>query len=97
VYDEDDFYRGQERRDVILMHPDDIRSRGLREDDRVRVESDSGAMDNILVRPFDIRPGNAAMYYPEANDLVPARADPRSHTPAFKNVAIRVSKTVSLV
>lgn len=97
VYDEDDFYRGQERRDVILMHPDDIRDRGLREDDRVRVESDSGAMDNILVRPFDIRPGNAAMYYPEANDLVPARADPRSHTPAFKNVAIRVSKTVSLV
>jgi anaerobic selenocysteine-containing dehydrogenase len=44
------------------------------------------------VRVFlaDIRPGNAAAYYPEANVLVPRRIDPRSRTPAFKSVAVRI-------
>ncbi|MDZ4752920.1 MAG: FdhF/YdeP family oxidoreductase [Phycisphaerae bacterium] len=96
VYEDADSYRGQERRDVILMHIDDIRALGLKEDDRVRIESECGAMDGILVRPFDIRAGNAAMYYPEANALVPARADPRSRTPSFKSVAIRVRRSASL-
>ena len=36
-----------------------------------------------LVRPFDIRPGNAAMYYPEANVLVPRTVDPYSKTLAL--------------
>ena len=46
---------------------------------------------NILVRPFDkIKPGNALMYYPEANVLVPRHIDPASRTPAFKNVLVRV-------
>ena len=38
----------------------------------------------------DIRPGNLAMYYPEANALVPRRIDAASGTPAFKSVAARV-------
>ena len=36
VYEED-LYRGQERRDVILMHPDDMADRGLAADDPVEV------------------------------------------------------------
>ncbi len=39
---------------------------------------------------MDIRPGNAARYYPEANALASRRADPASGTPAFKNVAIQI-------
>jgi hypothetical protein len=35
----------------------------------------------VVVREIDIRPGNAAMYYPEANILVPRRIDPESKTP----------------
>ena len=38
----------------------------------------------------DIRAGNLAMYYPEANALVPRRLDPRSRTPAFKSIAARI-------
>ena len=38
--------------------------------------------------PFDIRAGNAAMYFPEANVLVPTTTDPESKTPAFKCVLI---------
>ena len=47
-------------------------------------------MNNILVRPFEIRAGNAAMYFPEANALVPALTDPQSRTPAYKSVAITI-------
>ena len=41
--------------------------------------------NGILVRKFDIRAGNALMYYPEANVLVPRTIDPDSKTPAFKS------------
>ncbi len=43
------------------------------------------------MRPFpEIKAGNALMYYPEANVLVPRRFDPASKTPAFKSVAITI-------
>ncbi|MEY3457466.1 MAG: Formate dehydrogenase, partial [Planctomycetota bacterium] len=90
VYDEEDLYRGQERRDVILMNPEDIRSRGLQANQRVRVKSSAGEMRFILVRPYEIRQGNAAMYYPEANVLVPHDVDPLSKTPAFKSIPISI-------
>ena len=90
VYEEADIYRGQERRDVILMNAADIRRLGLQVDQRVVVESSCGSMVNILVRPFDIKAGNALMYYPEANVLVPAAVDPISKTPAFKAVIVTV-------
>jgi hypothetical protein len=30
------------------------------------------------------------MYYPEANAIIPRKADPLSRTPAFKNTAVTV-------
>jgi molybdopterin-dependent oxidoreductase alpha subunit len=91
VYEEEDLYRGQDRRDVILIHPDDLARFNLTAETRVTVRSETGAMPNILVRAFaKIKPGNALMYYPEANVLVPRRVDPASKTPAFKNVLVRV-------
>jgi anaerobic selenocysteine-containing dehydrogenase len=91
VYEDCDLYRGQDRRDVILLHPADIERFGLTPDQRVSVRSASGALDPILVRPYaDIKPGNALMYYPEANALVPRDCDPLSRTPAFKGTLIRV-------
>jgi molybdopterin-dependent oxidoreductase alpha subunit len=90
VYEEEDIYRGQERRDVILMNREDIRRLGLRVDQRVTVRSAAGALSGILVRAHDIRAGNALMYFPEANVLVPATTDRLSKTPAFKSVVVRV-------
>src|SRR5690606_14211933 len=75
VYDEEDLYRGQERRDVILMSRTDMDRLGLKPDQRVKVTSEAGEMRNILARPFDVRPGNVAMYCPEANILVPKSVD----------------------
>jgi molybdopterin-dependent oxidoreductase alpha subunit len=89
VYEEYDLYRGQDRRDVILLNPADIRRLGLRENQRVTVRSETGTINNILARSFaDIKAGNALMYYPEANVLVPRHADPLSRTPAFKNIVV---------
>jgi anaerobic selenocysteine-containing dehydrogenase len=94
VYEEQDIYRGQDRRDVILMNRADIERLGLRVDQRVTVRSSVGAMGPILVREYDIRAGNALMYYPEANLLVPTTTDPHSRTPAFKAVLITVEPEV---
>jgi molybdopterin-dependent oxidoreductase alpha subunit len=92
VYEEEDIYRGQDRRDVILLNRTDIERLGLRVNQRVTVRSVVGVLPGILVREFDIRAGNALMYFPEANVLVPSRTDPHSHTPAFKNVLIWLEK-----
>jgi molybdopterin-dependent oxidoreductase alpha subunit len=93
VYEEEDVYRGQDRRDVILMNQADIDRLGLKIDQRVTVRSQAGALPNVLVRAYDIRAGNALMYYPEANVLVPHGVDPQSKTPAFKSVRVTVEAT----
>jgi anaerobic selenocysteine-containing dehydrogenase len=89
VYEEEDLYRGQDRRDVVLVSPTDMQRLGLVAEQLVTVRSSVGELRR-LVRPFDIRPGNAAMYYPEANVLVPRDVDPRSRTPAFKSVLVEL-------
>lgn len=95
VYEEYDLYRNVDRRDVILLHPDDIARLGLKPEQRVTVRSSAGEMKNILVRAFnEIRAGNAMMYYPEANVLVPRTVDEQSKTPAFKCVVITVEAAV---
>jgi len=90
VYEDEDLYRGTTRRDVVLMHPDDSARLGVREGDAVTVETDAGRM-RVVVAHADIRPGNLAMYYPEANLLVPRRVDPASGTPAFKSISARIA------
>jgi len=96
VYEEQDIYRGQERRDVILMNQADIDAMGLTENDPVTVSSEIAEMHRVLVRAFDIRAGNAAMYFPEANVLVPRSADPAARTPAFKNIQVRITRELRL-
>lgn len=89
VYETHDFYRGQDRRDVILLNANDMKRMGIEEDQRVHVHTAVGAMD-VLARAFNIAPGNAAMYYPEANELVPRDVDPQSRTPAYKCVVATI-------
>jgi anaerobic selenocysteine-containing dehydrogenase len=91
VYDEEDIYRGQERRDVILMNRADIDRLGLRVDQPVDVVGEAGTMRAILVREFDIAESCALMYYPEANVLIGRTVDPRSKTPAFKSAVVAIA------
>lgn len=92
VYEEEDLYRGNTRRDVVMMSPADADRLGLNEGDAVRVATDTGELE-VVVAIVDIRAGNLAMYYPEANALVPRRLDRRSGTPAFKSVRARIQRS----
>lgn len=89
VYEEEDVYRGQTARDVVLMHPRTATERGLTGGQRVRVTGPGGTMPNVRISLFDrIRPDAAAMYFPESNILLDRKVDTRSRTPAFKSVPI---------
>jgi molybdopterin-dependent oxidoreductase alpha subunit len=90
VYEDDDLYRGQDRRNVVLMNKKDMDRLGFIKDDRVIVKSKTGVMDNILARPFDIKQGAAVMYYPEVNSLISQDVDPLSRTPGFKSTLVTV-------
>jgi len=92
VYEEEDLYRNQTRRDIVLMHPDDVRRFGLTAGGRCRIASVAGEMRGQLVSAFpEIRPGCVAMYYPESNVLVPKAADPLSRTPAYKSIPVTIA------
>jgi anaerobic selenocysteine-containing dehydrogenase len=91
VYEDEDVYRGIDRRDVILLHPDDLGRLGLKDGACVTIHGPAGSMRGIRATAFDtIKPGNAAMYYPECNVLISRELDPQSKTPAFKCVIVRV-------
>ena len=97
VYEEEDLYRNQTRRDIVLMNPDDIRSHGLSEGGLCRVQSASGEMRRVTISAYpEIRQGCVAMYYPESNVLVPKGVDPLSRTPSYKRVAVTIVSDESL-
>jgi anaerobic selenocysteine-containing dehydrogenase len=97
IYGLEDRYRGVhgERR-VVLMNPQDMRSRGLHTGQVVDLTSHFAGRDrharHFIVVPYDIAPGCAATYFPEGNVLVPigSTAD-RSNTPVSKFVPITVA------
>jgi molybdopterin-dependent oxidoreductase alpha subunit len=93
VYEDYDLYRNQDRRDVVLLNPVDIERLGLEAEELVTISSDTGRLEDIIVRAYpEIRAGNALMYYPEANVLVSRTIDPQSRTPAFKCILITIEK-----
>jgi anaerobic selenocysteine-containing dehydrogenase len=95
VYEEKDLYRNQDRRDVVLMNKGDMFQMGFSENDSVEVKSETGVMNNILVRPFDIKKGAVLMYYPEVNSLISQNVDPLSRTPGFKSTIVIIQASQS--
>lgn len=92
VYEEEDLYRGQERRDVMMMNKEDMTRMELLEDERIVVKSETGQIKNILARSFDIKQGTVLMYYPEANELISQNVDSMSRTPGFKSTIVQINK-----
>ena len=89
VYEDYDLYRGVDRRDVILIHPADLRDLGIHDGDRIAVRGPAGTMKNIRATAFkSIKPTNAAMYFPESNQILDRGVDASSRTPAFKGAHI---------
>jgi molybdopterin-dependent oxidoreductase alpha subunit len=91
IYEEEDVWRNQKERWVVLMNAHDIERLGLRENDKVDIESETGRMNGVSLRTFDIREGNVLGYYPETNILISADVDSRSRTPSFKNTTVKIT------
>jgi molybdopterin-dependent oxidoreductase alpha subunit len=89
VYDEEDIYRGVRHRMVIFMNKQDMQNLELNEGQKVTVQSTIGSMQVEAVAG-PIRQGNTAMYWPEANRIVPRNLDPLSKTPSFKKVSVKI-------
>ena len=95
VYEEEDIYRGQDRRNIVLMNKSDMNKLNFLRDDKVVIKNDIGTMENIHVRPFEIKKGAVLMYYPEVNTLISQNVDPLSKTPGFKSMIVSVKKADS--
>ena len=98
VYSDNDRYRGiSASRDVVLMNPADMEAAGFAAGTRVDVASglptDERRIRDVAIVPYGIPQGCVAMYYPEANPLVPISAVAAgSNTPAYKSVPVRIAR-----
>ncbi|MDQ8184386.1 FdhF/YdeP family oxidoreductase [Pelagicoccus sp. SDUM812002] len=98
VYGMDDRYRGiKGERRIVFLNPDDMQQLGLASDDVVDVHSFFRGEVRVtrLYRlvPYDIPEGCVAMYFPEANSLVPIDHFARgSETPASKSIQVELRK-----
>ncbi|MEM8504599.1 MAG: FdhF/YdeP family oxidoreductase [Cyanobacteria bacterium P01_D01_bin.1] len=92
VYQIGDKYRGMPHRQCILMNSEDIEQGGFANHQRVTVQGNASQMADIEIISGAVRQGAALMFYPEANVLMKAATDPKSHTPAYKRVPILVRK-----
>ncbi|AHF79003.1 Formate dehydrogenase oxidoreductase protein [Sodalis praecaptivus] len=101
LYGLNDRYRGVTgRRDVLFLNAAEAERRELRVGDKVNVialDADGGhssrRLDNLTVVVYDMAPGSAATYYPEANKLVPLDSyDHDSGVPAYKSVPVALER-----
>jgi anaerobic selenocysteine-containing dehydrogenase len=98
VYSADDRYRdvAGDRR-VVFLNPADMSVRGLADGDPIELEAlaEDGIerrLSGFHVRAWDLPPGCAAAYYPEASALVSASTvSAHTRTPLYKEVPVRVS------
>lgn len=103
VYSNEDRYRGiKGSRKVLLVSPDDLKERGLRAGQALRITSLLGGeepgspeqtrtLDGFLAHPYDLPRGTAAAYFPEANPLIFLTSfAERSFTPTSKSVRITI-------
>ena len=81
----------------LFLSPEDARTLGLADGDRVRIHSRRGAIETVLAVDDSLRPGLAFMT-PHAPDIVDTNVltidatDPLSGTAEFKATAIRVER-----
>jgi molybdopterin-dependent oxidoreductase alpha subunit len=90
IYEESDSYRGTDTRWSVLMNQKDMEDLAIRTGDLVNLKSAQGEMKAVKVFAFDVPRGNVMAYYPEANVLIATHHDPRSKTPAFKSVPVKI-------
>ena len=102
IYSNNDRYRGVKNlRQLIFLHTDDMRARGIDEGDLVDIRSTSKDGSTRIARafravPYDLPRGNAAGYMPELNVLI-GHADfsVQSDQPLMKSIQVTVSRSAA--
>ncbi len=96
IYGLNDRYRGiGNDRMIIFLNPEDMQSRSIKPLTPLRVTShwheQTRSLDGLKAIPYDMPPGTAAAYFPEANVLIPidSTAD-ISNTPTSKSIEISI-------
>jgi len=92
IYEEKDSYRHNAARDALLISKKDMLILHIKNGNKVDVISQFGKLESLTVQEFDLPKGNVLAYYPEANALTEHNLDPRSKTPNFKSVAVKITK-----
>lgn len=98
VYSQHDRYRGiSESRQVVFMNATDMAMVGLEAGMRVEISTERAgtrrSLAGFAVVPYRIPQGCVAVYYPEANPLVPVQAVAvGSNTPAYKSVPVSIAR-----
>lgn len=92
IYEETDSYRFNAGRNSIFLSDIDMKILNVINGDSVDVISAQGAMKNATVQRFDLPQGSVMAYYPEANVLAEHTLDPRSLTPNFKSIPVKINK-----
>ena len=101
IYGLNDRYRGiKGGRRVVLVHPDDLEERGLRDGEHVDLvgEWDDGERraERFRATSYPTARGCAAAYFPEANALVPLDSTAEgSNTPTSKSIVIRLERSAT--
>ncbi len=98
IYGYSDRFRGVEgTRKVVFMNPEDIVRLGFKDGDSVDLTTAIDAnnvrtVTALRIVAYDIPRGCCGAYYPETNPLFPlAHHDPKSKTPSYKLLPVRVS------
>ncbi|VXC28718.1 Putative formate dehydrogenase oxidoreductase protein [Microbacterium sp. 8M] len=102
IYSNNDRYRGVKNlRELIFMHVDDMRDRGIAEGDLVDIVSTSKDGSKRSVQAFraiayDLPRGSAAGYMPELNVLLgPKDFSAQSDQPLMKSIQVTVAPTAA--
>ncbi|MBB3917306.1 molybdopterin-dependent oxidoreductase alpha subunit [Rhizobium fabae] len=103
IYGYSDRFRGVEgTRKILFVNPEDIVRLGFEDGDRVDVTTaiDANNLRKVTafrIVPYDIPKGCCGAYYPEANPLFPlAHHDPKSKTPSYKLLPVRLSRSIEI-
>ncbi len=102
IYGLDDRYRGvYGQREVVFIHPQDLAELGLKEGDRVDIETlwHDGVHRKVTgfkAVSYAIPRGNLAAYYPETNPLVPLSSfGDGTFTPTSKSVPVKLTPSLT--
>lgn len=100
IYGYSDRFRGVEgTRKVVFMNPEDILRLGFKDGDSVdlttAIDANNGRTVTALrIVAYNIPRGCCGAYYPETNPLFPmAHHDPKSKTPSYKLLPVRLSRS----